>query len=101
MHVTMKDNGSPPTVWIARISYEHADGLHIFTSNQILGLLVASRNARQAIDQLVPTITALIKANDGRELTVELGKEFTPLHKEGAGNSLSLKDAYAVIRQAA
>lgn len=98
MAVALCDDGNPPNVWVARITYEFTEGCHIFTSDQIPGLFIATPDPKKAFQQLRPTIETLINKNHSVNCAVLLGKEFREFEKNHS--SLSLKDTYAVISKA-
>ena len=103
--VILCDDGNPPKVWVARIKHEFVDGCHIFTSDDVSGLLIASRDAMKAVRQLEPTIRALIQLNHKMNCTVEVGQEFKEfekthnLHSPIKVQKRPMKDTYAVIRE--
>ena len=101
MDVKILSDDNPPELWVARIKHECIDGCHIFTSEQIPGLLLASRDACTLTSQLVPTIKKLIKLNKGVDCFVALGKEFDDFQRKSDENHLVMKDRFAVIGEAA
>ena len=99
LDVKLSDGKRPPKVWWARVRHESVDGLHILTSDDIEGLLLASRKPEELLRQIVPTIEALIKHNHGLECSVVLGEEFSRFEKPAS--RASLKDTIVVIQQKA
>lgn len=53
----------PPESFYAPITYSSVDGYHVFTSERIQGLFIASKDPQKALRQLVPTIEALLAHN--------------------------------------
>ncbi len=45
--------------------YKHADGWHVFQSDDLPGLYVASKDAERAYNDIAPSIELLIKLNEG------------------------------------
>jgi len=66
MNVNVTDHTkNPPEEWYIPVCYQNIDGYHIFTSDAIFGLYIASRNAGKALNQLCPAIERLIEHNHG------------------------------------
>ncbi len=109
MPIGVCNTGSPPNYWVALIKYECTDdGLHIFSSDSIPGLLVASKDAKTVMRQLQPTIEALLKANlKVEKCSVFLGNELKEFEKKHHQHSpikaevISLSSTYAIINMAA
>ena len=49
--------------------YKHVDGWHVFQSEDLPGLYVASRDAEKAFDDVSLSIETLIKLDEGIECT--------------------------------
>ena len=58
-------------ITLVRIHYQFIEGHHIFTSDDIDGLLVMSKDAETAYRDVAPSIKKLLKANQGIECDVE------------------------------
>jgi hypothetical protein len=52
------------------VRYKYADGWHVFQSDDVPGLYVASPDAAAAFDDLAPSIKLLLKLNDGIDCEV-------------------------------
>ncbi len=74
-------NGEPPLVWVARINHSFDGGLHIFTSEDVSGLCVASRQLDVCIRQLPVVIADLVRMNDHMDVEVVLGSQ-SPLDRK-------------------
>ncbi len=106
LEVKLSDGGNPPEVWVAKISYEFREGHHMFTSDDIAGFFVASKDGKQVINQILPSIETLIKHNYGKDCKAEFGLEFKTFAKKHIISSVkestaSFKDTFVVIRAAA
>jgi len=64
---------APTTV---KVQYRNRDGYHIFTSDQVFGLYVATRDAGRAVDQLQPALETLLFRNYGVKCRLEPAAEF-------------------------
>jgi hypothetical protein len=100
MDVKLKDGGIPPRTMIAHIEHKFVDGCHFFSSPQIKGLLLASRDPNKILRQLAPSIQTLIKLNHGLDVTVELGAAFDTFQEQHC-NSIVMQDQFAIIKKAA
>jgi hypothetical protein len=104
--ITLCDDGVPPTIWVAKISYEFRDNHHIFTSDEIEGFYVVSKDGENALNQILPSIEALIKHNYDKNCCAEFGLEFKVFAKKHIISSVkepmpAFKDTFVVIREAA
>ena len=54
-----------------RVEYRYVDGYHIFTSEDVYGLYVASRDAGRAFEDVAPALQELIRLNEGITCRVE------------------------------
>lgn len=86
VNVTNNDK-TPPETLVVEVSYQNIDGYHVFTSDSVAGLLIASKDAGKALNQLCPTIQYLVEKNAGFPCTAEIanplrilpgGKKETP-----------------------
>ena len=59
-----------------QVAYSFRDGYHIFTSDEIYGLYVASRDARQAYESVAPAIRELARLNHQIDIEVEASLSF-------------------------
>jgi hypothetical protein len=59
---------SPATV---AVEYRFIEGCHIFTSHEVYGLYVASRDPQKAYERVGPAIEQLLNANEGISCDVE------------------------------
>lgn len=91
LDATIKHDGNPPFMFVAKIDHEHKDGCHFFTSKKIPGLLVMSQSLDIAVKQLPTVIESLIRRNKGVECTVRLGTD----------EENTIKPDYAIIQKAA
>ena len=62
---------SPSTVAVIKVLYRFEHDHHIFTSDDLDGLLVANEDAATVYRQLVPSIKKILKIKTGREFNVE------------------------------
>ena len=53
------------------VKYKYVDGWHVFASDDVEGLYVASKDAKLAFDDVGPSITLLLKLNEGIECVVK------------------------------
>jgi hypothetical protein len=58
---------------LVEVRYKSDDGWHVFTSPNMGGLYVASRDAREAFDDVATAIKKLVKLDTGYDATVEPG----------------------------
>lgn len=93
----------PPKFTVAYIQYKNIDGCHVFTSKQIDGLFIVTKDPQEALEQIVPTIKELLKLKSGSEYEAILGEEFSLFGQEhGFGeNHLILDDTCVAIRKVA
>ena len=72
------------------VQYQFVDGYHIFTSDDVYGLYVASKDAQTAFDSVAPAIELLLKENDNLEGKIRPAvpfKDWLKMRQEpGAGN---------------
>jgi hypothetical protein len=59
--------------WAAaiRVAYRFIDGYHIYTSDDVYGLYVASQDAQKAYAAVAPSLQKLIELNEGITCQVE------------------------------
>jgi hypothetical protein len=91
----IKHDGHPPFVWAVEIKHAFKDNCHVFTSDKIPGLLVASRSLEKAIAQLPVVIKELVKRNKGFECDVTLGGNSAP------GEKIDQPDVAVITEKAA
>ena len=58
------------------VDYSFQDGYHVFTSKDVYGLLVASKEISKAITDLAPTIETLVRLNHGISVRADMTEEF-------------------------
>ena len=58
------------------VQYCFIEGYHVFTSDDVYGLYVASRDAREAFSNLAPAIELLVKLNEDINCVVEPAVSF-------------------------
>ena len=58
------------------VSYRNIDGYHVFTSEDVFGLYVASQDAQQAFESLAPAVELLVSKNEGITCKVEPAMSF-------------------------
>jgi len=54
-----------------RVDYSHRDGFHIYSSVDVSGLYVASRDASQAFAEVPDAIALLLRLNEGINVVAE------------------------------
>lgn len=95
-------NGTQATV---AVEYRFIDGYHVFTSRDVYGLYVASRDPRKAYDAVAPAIQQLLSANEGVscsvEATLSLQQFVDALRKPGSVPPEQLGPRQFVLRPAA
>lgn len=64
---------APTTV---RVDYKFREGYHIFTSRDVDGVFVASKNAEKAVQDLSVIIANMLRLNFGIRCNVEPAREF-------------------------
>lgn len=74
--------GNPPQILFASIDHRIMDGGHLFTSDQIPGLMVGHRDIKVAINQLPHVIEELVKHNLKMECKVFLGNSLEDFLKD-------------------
>lgn len=103
--VQLTDNDIPPKVWIAKVDYINKNGLHIFTSEAIPGLLIASRDAEKAFNLIAPSVEALVALQHEVEFKANLCldyKDFARKHiRISEDSGVTLKDTYVLLKAAA
>lgn len=62
---------NPSEVTSIGVQYKHAEGWHVFFSDDLPGLYVASEDPRKAYDDIAPAIEKLIKLDTGVTVTAE------------------------------
>lgn len=65
-------DGDPPFLKVARIDHAFLNGCHVFTSEEIPGLLIAHVSLQTATAQLPQVIADLIEGNLGYKCSVKL-----------------------------
>lgn len=68
------------------VEYKFVDGWHVFASEALPGLYVASQDAKKAFDDVAPSIQMLLKLDEGIDCEVETEpgfEEFLELAKNG------------------
>ncbi len=87
------------------VEYRFIDGYHVFTSRDVYGLYVASRDPRKAYDAVAPAIKQLLNVNEGVscsvEATVPLSQFVEALRKPGSASPAQLGPRQFVLRPAA
>ena len=64
------------------VQYRHMEGYHVFTSEDVYGLYVASKDARKAFDAVAPALELLLEKNyDIAGSTVEPVESFAEFLK--------------------
>ena len=66
----------PTAAVTVRVSYEHAEDYHIFTSAEVGGLFIASKDQEKAFDSVAPAIEALVLEAEGTSMVVEPAMTF-------------------------
>ena len=54
-----------------RVDYKNVDGWHVFSSEKIAGLYVASQNAEEAYNDVCTALEKLLELNEGIQCTVK------------------------------
>lgn len=87
------------------VEYRFIDGYHVFTSRDVYGLYVASRDPRKAYDAVAPAIKQLLSVNEGVscsvEATLSLQQFLEALRKPGSASPEQLGPRQFVLRPAA
>lgn len=68
-------------------TYKAIGEWHIFTSADVPGLYVASRDAQAAYDDVAPSIQALLRLNEGVECEVRAEQSFADFLRSLRGNA--------------
>lgn len=92
---------APTTV---TVNYRNVDGYHIFTSDQVFGLYVATKHAERAVAALQPSLELLLAKNYGVNCRLEPAAEFGEFvahHRAGSNMPPALADKTFVVRRAA
>jgi hypothetical protein len=58
------------------VEYRYMEGYHVFTSDDVYGLYVASRDAQEAFSNVAPAIKLLVKLNEEIDCVVEPAASF-------------------------
>lgn len=66
----------PTKFTFIKVQYRFVDGHHMFTSDDIDGLLVVSKDAETAYRDVAPSIKLLLKMNEGIDCEVEPAMSF-------------------------
>ena len=72
--VKATDNGTPPETIGGVIAYRYVDGYHVFTSDDIQGFYVATKNPDLAVSQIVAGVSAILSHNLGGEWKVGIAR---------------------------
>jgi len=92
------------------VSYRNVNDYHVFTSEDVYGLYVASRDGEKAFNSLAPALTLLIHRNEGLNCYVEHASSYRrfvdaqkmELAVKGRdGDPLVLGDTQFIVRPAA
>ncbi len=59
------------------VRYKYVDGWHVFSSDDVAGLYVASTDAEKAFNDIGPSIELLLKLNEGIECVVKPEFQFS------------------------
>lgn len=76
---------SVESVTTIRVQYQFIDGYHVFTSEDVYGLYVASRNPEKAFGNIQASIEQLIKLNHGINIEVAPAQTIPEFLKVGTG----------------
>ncbi len=68
------------------IRYHRVEDHHVFTSDELYGLYVASTDLKTAFDNIAPSVEALMELNHRKKVSVELAISF---HEFVEDNGLS------------
>ncbi len=63
-------------VTMIEVQYRFIDGYHVFTSEDVYGLYVASKNPEKAFNNVTASIKKLIKLNDGIDIDMWPAKTY-------------------------
>lgn len=59
-----------------KVNYRQVEDYHVFTSEDLYGLYVASKDPEIAFDRLVPSVVELVKLNYDMNVSVDLTQSF-------------------------
>lgn len=68
-----------------RVDYKHVDGWHVFSSEKLPGLYVASKDAREAYEDIAPALEKLLLLNAGLQCRVTAELPFADFVKKVTG----------------
>lgn len=68
------------------IDYKHVEGWHVFSSTELPGLYVASMDAREAYEDVAPSLEKLLKLNAGITCSVKPECSFEEFLKQHTGS---------------
>lgn len=81
-----------------KVKYRFMYDYHIFTSKDVYGLYVASRDPQKALAAVPGALRALVKANEGVDCDVEVAKSFRDwIDSNGAPEPADLERAPPVL----
>ena len=91
------------------VQYRNVEGYHVFTSDDVGGLYIASKDPRKAFDDLKPAIELLVRKNEGFDCVVEHAmtyRDFMAARQRGVDESelpqpAVLSNSQFVLRAAA
>ena len=69
-----------------RVDYSHTDGWHVFRSDQISGLYIASEDAERAFNDVSAAIKLLVELDFGVECRVERELSFAEFRRAAMGH---------------
>ena len=75
------DSGVSAEAIVIDVQYRHVEGYHVFTSEDVYGLYVASKDARKAFDGVAPALAALLGRNYEIDAVVEPAVPFAEFLK--------------------
>lgn len=105
LNLGLKDDGDPPQIYFAKVNHEFVEGHHVFTSESIKGLLIAEKDAKKALSQIIPTIKKLIHLQTKQKVEVFLGTDFKEFEKNYCSENpvakptAPIKDTIVVIQR--
>lgn len=79
---TASNNDVKPSAFTVSINYQYQGGYHIFSSADVKGMLVASRDPAAAIADLCPVIEWLIEKNLGLKTKAAVTAPIQNLHRK-------------------
>ena len=80
------------TIAFIKIQYSFTQGRHVFTSDDIDGLLVVSEDAETAYRDLAPSIKKLLKMKEGIECEIEPAMSFKEFVSHSTHDDLPEED---------